>query len=80
MNSFYKEEHPEPHLHIHARPRYKDALVINDHRYEDTEYGHHYALKRDAQVCHEDRIALWNMIRSYLNTDDAIDHTQKTSV
>ena len=36
LNNFYKETTPNPHLHLHVRPRYKNAVVINDHSYEDT--------------------------------------------
>lgn len=46
MNNFYKEAIPNPHLHIHVRPRYKNAVVINNHSYTDAEFAHHYALKK----------------------------------
>ena len=47
LNNFYKETTPNPHLHLHVRPRYKNAIVINDHSFEDTEFAHHYALKKE---------------------------------
>ena len=28
LNNFYKEKIPNPHLHIHVRPRYKNTFVI----------------------------------------------------
>ena len=36
LNNFYKEAIPNPHLHIHVRPRYKNAVIINNHAYIDT--------------------------------------------
>ena len=33
LNNFYKEAMPNPHLHIHVRPRYKNAVVINSYAY-----------------------------------------------
>ena len=27
LNNFYKETTPNPHLHIHVRPRYKNAIM-----------------------------------------------------
>ena len=46
MNNFYKEAEPNPHLHLHVRPRYKNPITINDHLYGDAEFAHHYALKK----------------------------------
>lgn len=28
LNNFYKETTPNPHLHIHVRPRYKNAIPV----------------------------------------------------
>ena len=46
LNNFYKEAMPDPHLHIHVRPRYKNAVVINNHSYIDIEFAYHDALKK----------------------------------
>ena len=46
LNNFYKEAMPDPHLHIHVRPRYKNAVVLNNHSYIDTEFAYHDALKK----------------------------------
>ena len=66
MNSFYKDSNPNPHLHIHVRPRYSKSLVINDHEYIDTEFAHHYALKKEVQLCDEDRSELFNLMKEHL--------------
>lgn len=67
MNNFYKKSEPNPHLHIHVRPRYKQPVVINDTAYIDEEYGHHYALKKDADLSEEDRRILYRLMKEKLN-------------
>lgn len=67
MNNFYKESVPNPHLHIHARPRYKNPLVINHHSYEDSEFAHHYALKKDVQLLDDDKRTLYLLMKKHLN-------------
>lgn len=67
MNNFYKEAQPNPHLHIHVRPRYKAPIVINNHYYADAEYGHHYALKKEGELLEEDRLALYKLMRDYFS-------------
>ena len=63
LNNFYKETTPNPHLHIHVRPRYKNAVVINDHSYDDTEFAHHYALKKDSLLLDDDRQTLYALMK-----------------
>lgn len=46
MNNFYKEAVPNPHLHIHVRPRYDKPVMLNGSTYTDSEFGHLYALKK----------------------------------
>ena len=58
MNSFYKDAVPDPHLHIHVRPRYDKPLTLNGRIYTDSEFGHHYALKKSAAIPAEDREAV----------------------
>ena len=66
MNSFYKEEDSNPHLHIHVRPRYKEPLSINGHLYADNEYGHHYALQKENSVVVEDKHYLFKLMKDAL--------------
>ncbi len=35
MNNFYKESAPNPHLHIHVRPRYDKPVMLNGNIYSD---------------------------------------------
>ncbi len=65
MNNFFKEEVPNPHLHIHCRPRLKKPVVVGDNTYADTEFGHHYALKKEAVVTSEDRAVLFSRMKAY---------------
>ena len=63
LNNFYKEATPSPHLHIHARPRYKNAVVINNHSYTDSEFAHHYALKKESLLLDDDRQMLYALMK-----------------
>ena len=65
LNNFYKEEIPNPHLHIHVRPRYKKAVVINGHAYMDSEFAHHYALKKARVLLDEDRQILYGLMKNF---------------
>ena len=38
MNNFYKESEPNPHLHIHVRPRYDKPVMVNGSTYIDSEF------------------------------------------
>ncbi len=65
LNNSYKETVPNPHLHIHVRPRYKKSVVINNHVYIDTEFTHHYALKKDSIVLDDDRKVLYSLMKKH---------------
>ena len=63
LNNFYKDSIPNPHLHIHVRPRYKNAVVINNHLYIDTEFAHHYDLKKESLLLDDDRQMLYALMK-----------------
>ena len=65
LNDFYKNETPNPHLHLHVRPRYGNAIVINKHTYIDTEFAHHYALKKESLLFDDDRQMLYALMKKY---------------
>ncbi|MBE5759739.1 MAG: HIT family protein [Clostridiales bacterium] len=69
LNNFYKEDTPDPHLHLHVRPRYKNAIVINDHAYEDAEFAHHYALKKEDVLLDEDRRTLYLLMKKHFKQE-----------
>ena len=67
MNSFYKESEPDPHLHIHVRPRYDKPMMVNGNIYIDSEFGHHYAVKKDGEISDKDREAVFILLKNGLN-------------
>lgn len=43
MNNVYSRiDTPNPHVHIHVRPRYQNTVNINNVDYKDKEFGEHY--------------------------------------
>ena len=67
MNSFYKESEPYPHLHIHVRPRYDKPVMVNGNIYTDSEFGHHYAVKKDGEISHKDRETVFIQLKNWMN-------------
>ena len=67
MNSFYKESEPYPHLHIHVRPRYDKPLMVNGNIYTDSEFGHHYAVKKDSEISDKDRETVFIQLKNWMN-------------
>ena len=65
LNNFYKEAIPNPHLHLHVRPRYKNAILINNHSYIDTEFAHHYALKKEVILLDDDKQTLYALMKKH---------------
>ena len=63
MNSFYKNAVPNPHVHVHVRPRYKTPVTINGHVFADEEFGHHYSLKRSSRVSDEDMQVIYGKMK-----------------
>ncbi|MGN0542829.1 MAG: HIT family protein [Acutalibacteraceae bacterium] len=69
MNDFYKSTTPNPHLHIHVRPRYGKTVTINGNSYADLEFGHHYQPKKEAMLTDNDRKTLFQKIKNFLNQE-----------
>ena len=67
MNHFYKEAVPDPHLHIHVRPRHDKPVVINGRAYTDSEFGHHYALKKSGEIPDQDKEEVFVRLKEWLN-------------
>lgn len=67
MNSFYKNPLPDPHLHIHVRPRYDGPVTVNGRTYIDSEFGHHYARTRSGSIPLEDREVVFARLKEWLN-------------
>lgn len=56
MNLAYKNDPPDPHVHWHFRPRYKDAVSFAGETYEDDAFGKHYERGTERKV--SDEVAL----------------------
>ena len=67
MNSFYKESAPNPHLHVHVRPRYDRPVTINGNTYIDSEFGHHYALNKNGAISAEDKEEVFTRLKEWMN-------------
>ena len=67
MNSFYKESEPDPHLHVHVRPRYDTPVILNGNTYSDSEFGHHYALNKRAVISNEDKKEVFARLKEWMN-------------
>ena len=67
MNSFYKDPAPDPHLHIHVRPRYDKPVVLSGGTYTDSEFGHHYAPDKGAAVPITDREEVFGRLKRWLD-------------
>jgi diadenosine tetraphosphate (Ap4A) HIT family hydrolase len=42
MNNAYQHPQPKPHVHWHARPRYRQAVEVANHKFVDPQFGFHY--------------------------------------
>ena len=67
MNSFYKESKPDPHLHIHVRPRYDKPVMLNGNMYSDNEFSHHYALNKSGVIPAKDKEEVYTRLKGWLN-------------
>ena len=67
MNDACKKPVPDPHLHIHVRPRYDRPVTIHGNVYADGEFGHHYALRKSGDIPAEDREEVFIRLKEWLN-------------
>ena len=67
MNDFYKEAAPDPHLHIHVRPRYDKPVTLNGRAYPDSEFGHHYAPDKSGAIPAEDKEEVFIRLKEWLD-------------
>lgn len=67
MNSFYRDSEPDPHLHLHVRPRYDHPVEINGNTYTDGEFGHHYALNKSGIIPVKDQEEIFIRLKDRLN-------------
>lgn len=67
LNNFYKSSAPNPHLHLHVRPRYKEPVSLNGIQYVDEEFGHHYGLKKGTKLGEKEFKVIFDMLKRGLN-------------
>ncbi len=67
MNDFYKKENPYPHLHIHLRPRYKNAVYVDKKAFYDDEFAHHYNNHKKSELSEREIDIVYNMIKAELS-------------
>ncbi len=65
MNDFYKSDIPNPHLHIHLRPRYRNPVLINGKVFIDEEFGHHYNNEKTSTVNENDFQRIYSILKKY---------------
>ena len=68
LNDFYKASEPDPHLHMHCRPRFRKPVIINGNEYTDEEFGHHYAPHKKTQLQDADRESLFMTLKQRFGT------------
>ncbi len=67
MNNFYQKENPNPHLHWHMKPRYREKVLFAGEIFDDGEFGHHYDDSKDKAVESKDmRVAIVKEIQKNL--------------
>lgn len=67
MNDFYKSNTPDPHLHIHIRPRYNTPITINEKIFNDEEFAHHYDNHKQNKLTKEEIETVYNLIKEALD-------------
>lgn len=63
MNDYFKKQVPNPHLHLHCRPRFKNLVVINGNEYVDEEFGHHYMPHKRGKLLDLDKESLFELLK-----------------
>jgi|SRR3989344_3956927 len=66
MNGAYQNDPPDPHVHWHLRPRYKNPVEFAGQTFDDKEFGHHYARSTDSPVSDEIFMKIISKVREGL--------------
>jgi diadenosine tetraphosphate (Ap4A) HIT family hydrolase len=66
MNDAYKRASPQPHVHFHAWPRYREAPVVNGELFSDPNFAHHYDKTAQHSVSDETLFTIRNKITQAL--------------
>lgn len=66
MNDAYQHQPPDPAVHWHVRPRYKQSVELAGQKFEDTKFGHHYERKTNRTVSNEVAKEMMERLKRYL--------------
>ena len=66
MNDAYKSPSPQPHVHFHAWPRYRENPKVNNELFSDPNFAHHYNKTAQHRVSAETMGVIHNMITQAL--------------
>lgn len=66
MNDFFKSDTPNPHLHIHLRPRYKKQIYINGKQFYDDDFAHYYDNKKSSSFGQKEFETIYLKLKSAL--------------
>lgn len=66
MNNAYQRNPPNPHIHWHFRPRYKNIVEFAGLTFEDKEFGKHYVNDKKYIISEEIRGQIVTIIRENL--------------
>lgn len=67
MNYAYRNIPPNPQVHWHLRPRYRETVNFGGESFPDTEFGSHYLRSTERGVSAEMRDSIIRKIKSHLS-------------
>lgn len=70
MNHAFREEKPNPHVHWWAGPRYKQAVLFKEQKFEDTHFGNPFDHDRTLELPEDVHLAIARKIATAINTPD----------
>jgi diadenosine tetraphosphate (Ap4A) HIT family hydrolase len=76
MNHAYREEHPNPHIHWWAVPRYNQPFTIDDLTFEDPHFGDPYDHYRCLNVTKEMHQKIAKIIQRSLTKNSDTNHSK----
>jgi len=66
MNYAYKKNPPQPWVHWHFRPRYNHEVIIDNQRFADPNFAHHYDTKKENLVDDKTYSLIIEKIKTFL--------------
>ena len=71
MNNAYQQDVPDPHVHWHVRPRYRQPFCFRGMEFTDPDFGKHYDITRKTEIPFDLQKEIIDKIRQgYLNWDE----------